>query len=98
VIDQDTGIVIRNGHFAQLTPSEFELFHLLWEKIGRVKTKQSIMDAIYWRLADDEEPGAKIVDVWICKIRKKLKPLGIEIQTAWGRGFRIIETELEKNA
>lgn len=31
----------------------------------------------------------KIVDVWICKLRKKIKPLGLEIKNIWGEGYFI---------
>lgn len=37
----------------------------------------------------DEPPDPKIVDVYACKIRKKLTPRGIEITTVWGRGYRL---------
>ena len=33
----------------------------------------------------------KIIDVWICKMRKKLRPYGIEVKTAWGAGYEIPE-------
>ena len=43
------------------------------------------MAALYW---DKDEPGEeKIIDVLVCKIRKKLKPYGIDIKTHWGRGY-----------
>ena len=29
------------------------------------------------------------LDVQICKLRKKLLPLGVEIETLWGRGYRM---------
>lgn len=49
-------------------------------------TKDSAMAVLYRDLARDEaEP--KIVDVFICKIRKKLKPFGIKITTLWGQGY-----------
>ena len=48
-------------------------------------SKDAIMAALYW---DKDEPGEeKIVDVLICKIRKKIKPYGIDIKTHWGRGY-----------
>ena len=34
-----------------------------------------------------DEAEIKIVDVWICKIRKKVKAYGIEVQTQWGQGY-----------
>lgn len=38
-----------------------------------------------------ETTDPKMVDVVICKLRKKLRPLGINIQTLWGHGYYIDE-------
>ena len=61
------------------------------ERIARVilareyASKDAIMAALYW---DKDEPGEeKIIDVLVCKIRKKLNPYGIDIKTHWGRGY-----------
>lgn len=42
-----------------------------------------------------ETTDPKMVDVIICKLRKKLKPFGIIIQTLWGHGYYIDETGRE---
>lgn len=34
-----------------------------------------------------EVPEMKIIDVYICKIRRKLKPFNLQIDTVWGRGY-----------
>lgn len=31
----------------------------------------------------------KIVDVYVCKMRKKLQPYGAAVETLWGRGYRM---------
>ena len=43
--------------------------------------------------ADKPDSDTKIVDVFICKIRAKLKALDIDpsIETAWGRGYRLTD-------
>lgn len=33
--------------------------------------------------------GCKIIDVFICKLRAKLRPHGLEIATIWGRGYEL---------
>jgi len=43
------------------------------------------------RLNNSETTDPKMVDVVICKLRKKLKPLGINIKTLWGRGYYLNE-------
>jgi len=49
-------------------------------------TKPQLMMALYAGRIDDE-PDIKIVDVLVCKARKKLLPLGIRILTQWGHGY-----------
>jgi two-component system cell cycle response regulator CtrA len=51
-------------------------------------TKDAGMAALYRDFGKDE-PEPKILDVFVCKIRKKLKPFGIEILTLWGIGYRL---------
>lgn len=60
------------------------LGHLLARDLG---TKRSIMAALYAVHADGDEPEIKIVDVFVCKLRKKVLPFGIEIGTRWGEGY-----------
>lgn len=86
---RDRGIVGRGDVIVPLPRSEWELLMFLYEKRPRVATKEEIMEWLY-QLSPDDPPEIKIVDVFICKIRKKLKPLGISIGTHWGRGYSLI--------
>lgn len=81
------GIVIRRGHYAVLTRQEFTVFEALNAARPRHRSKEQLLADLYW--LDQDEPALKIIDVWICKIRKKVKPLGMSIQTLWGRGYRL---------
>ena len=66
-----------------LTVQQARLFGALLER--EVLTKDAAMAALY-RDRGDDEPEMKIVDVFVCHIRRKLKPFGIEIGTRWGVG------------
>ena len=59
-----------------------------------VATKEAIFAALYGGL--DDEPGYKIVDVYICKLRAVLRPHGIGIETILGRGWAISPEGLRK--
>lgn len=74
-----------------LSPKEARLFAHLTTR--EMVTKQNLMDAIYFDLHTDDEPTIKIIDVFICKVRKKLKPFGIEIETVWGQGYSLKNRE-----
>lgn len=54
-------------------------------------TRQGALLAIYsgMRNAWDQEPDPKIVDVFVCKLRGKLKNYGIKISCKWGFGYFI---------
>ena len=74
-----------------LTSSEARVFSCLVHR--DFATKPQIMMAVYTD-RHDEEPEPKIVDVFVCKMRKKLKPHGIVISTVWGQGYRLENREL----
>jgi two-component system cell cycle response regulator CtrA len=67
-----------------LTGKEAALFGILMER--PLATKEGIMLYIYGNNANNEVE-IKIVDVFICKLRKKLKAFDIDIETVWGRGY-----------
>lgn len=72
----------------RLTASEARVFAHLTTRV--VATKQSIMAALYSDRPDDD-PEMRIVDVFICKIRKKIEPFGVNIQTVWGQGYALTD-------
>lgn len=53
-------------------------------------------DRLYFALygQNDDPPDAKIIDVFVCKIRKKL-PKGVEIKTIWGAGYEMHLASIE---
>lgn len=66
----------------RLTAQEARIFGVLVNR--ELATKDAIMAGLYGDRADDEVLP-KIVDVFVCKLRKKLMPYGIAIETVWGR-------------
>lgn len=71
----------------RLTVQESKVMGVLLSR--ELATKSSIMTALYVDRHDGEVSEAKIVDVFICKIRSKLAPWNIEIKTRWGQGYFI---------
>jgi two-component system cell cycle response regulator CtrA len=69
-----------------LTGSEAKVLNLLM--LRDAVCKDGFMDAIY-RGRGDDEPEVKIIDVFICKLRRKIRPFGVEIKTIWGRGYQM---------
>lgn len=52
-------------------------------------------EALYTISGSQADDGGKIIDVYICRIRKKIKPLGLEIHTIWGEGYFIPREQRE---
>ncbi len=78
------------GKKIPLTNKEYSLLELLSIRRGNTITKEVILNHLYNGM---DEPEGKIVDVFVCKLRKKLtKASGEEyIDTVWGRGYSLKE-------
>ena len=76
-----------------LSTKEFQILELLSLRKGTTVTKDMIMNHLYGGM---DEPEAKIVDVFICKLRKKLAGASggaPYIQTVWGSGHVLRDPE-----
>ncbi|MDE8349382.1 MAG: response regulator transcription factor [Acidocella sp.] len=78
------------GQAVPLTKKEYQIAEILALRKGAVLSKEAILDHLYGGL---DEPNPKIIDVFICKIRKKLQMFGVEdfVETNWGRGYMVID-------
>lgn len=85
-LEEALGFSIELPIYLGLSPAEARVFGALMKR--PTWTKEQLMVALYSHRPDDP-PEMKIVDVFICKLRKKLKPIGIEIETLWGQGVRL---------
>ena len=72
-----------------LTAHEHKILKMMVKRPGMVVTKEQFLTELYWDRAGADEPAIKIIDVFLCKIRKKLAPFGISIETVWGRGYYV---------
>ena len=79
------------GQKLHLTGKEYQMLELLALRKGSTLTKEMFLNQLY---GDLDEPDAKIIDVFICKIRKKLINASggrDYIETVWGRGYTLRE-------
>lgn len=77
-----------------LTGSESRLMSMLLQR--GFATKEQLLIAVTSDVTGNKVPEIKIVDVYICKMRKKLAPFGIVIETTWGRGYNLDEENRDK--
>ncbi len=90
-IDFNQRCVFVNGRSAELTAKEFDVVELLALRRGKVLSKENFLNYLYGGL---NEPEVKIIDVFICKLRKKLAHLGASdlITTVRGKGYVLRDT------
>jgi two-component system, cell cycle response regulator CtrA len=97
-VNLDAKTVEVNGHRVHLTGKEYQMLELLSLRKGTTLTKEMFLNHLYGGM---DEPELKIIDVFICKLRKKLKDAtGGEapIETVWGRGYVLRDPVEEKGA
>jgi two-component system cell cycle response regulator CtrA len=90
-INLDTRTVEVDGVPLHLTSKEYAILELLAMRKGTVLTKEMFLNHLYGGI---DEPELKIIDVFVCKLRKKLSESsgGLNyIETVWGRGYMLRE-------
>ena|SRR5690349_7835763 len=92
----DTYTVDVSGQRVRLTKKEYQILELLWTHKGATVSKKMVLSNLY---GDAVVPRHKIIDVFICKIRKKLVAATHRdyIETIWGRGYMLLDQPDEKN-
>ncbi len=92
-VNLDTRTVEVDQRPIHLTGKEYGILELLSLRKGTTLTKEMFLNHLYGGM---DEPELKIIDVFICKLRKKLsKATGGEnyIETVWGRGYVLRDPE-----
>jgi two-component system cell cycle response regulator CtrA len=87
VVNLDTKMADINGARVHLTGKEYQMLELLSLRKGMTLSKEMFLNHLYGGI---DEPEMKIIDVFMCKLRKKLaKASGGKnyIETVWGRGY-----------
>ena len=90
-VNLDAKTVEVGGVSVHLTGKEYQMLELLSLRKGTTLTKEMFLNHLYGGM---DEPELKIIDVFICKLRKKLaEATGGQnyIETVWGRGYVLRE-------
>lgn len=90
-VNLDAKTVEVGGATVHLTGKEYQMLELLSLRKGTTLTKEMFLNHLYGGM---DEPELKIIDVFICKLRKKLaEATGGQnyIETVWGRGYVLRE-------
>jgi DNA-binding response OmpR family regulator len=83
------------GARLKLSPTEAQYLKVLSDRPRTVVSKESMYILLYAHLPDCDQPAEKIMDVYMCKLRKRLKQAGVPIviETYWGRGWLLREAD-----
>jgi two-component system, cell cycle response regulator CtrA len=90
-VNVDAKIVHVDKVQVHLTGKEYQMLELLSLRRGTTISKEAFLSQLYGGM---DEPEIKIIDVFICKIRKKLAGASNGkdyIETVWGRGYMLRE-------
>jgi len=90
-VNLDTKTVEVNDARVHLTGKEYQMLELLSLRKGTTLTKEMFLSHLYGGM---DEPEMKIIDVFICKLRKKLANASggkNYVETVWGRGYALRE-------
>ncbi|MCR9130033.1 MAG: response regulator transcription factor [Alphaproteobacteria bacterium] len=97
-VNLDAKTVEVNGQRVHLTGKEYQMLELLSLRKGTTLTKEMFLNHLYGGM---DEPELKIIDVFICKLRKKLSAAtngDNHIETVWGRGYVLRDPVEEQKA
>ncbi len=98
VLNLDEKTVTIAGSPVRLTDKEYQMLELLALRKGNTLSKEMFLNHLYGGLV---EPELKIIDVFICKLRKKLSEASLGknyIETIWGRGYVLHDNVAEPRA
>ncbi len=94
-VNLDAKTVDVDGRPVHLTGKEYQMLELLSLRKGTTLTKEMFLNHLYGGM---DEPELKIIDVFICKLRKKLSEAtggDNHIETVWGRGYVLRDPQPE---
>ena len=96
-LNLDAKTVEVDGKSVHLTGKEYQMLELLSLRKGTTLTKEMFLNHLYCGM---DEPELKIIDVFICKLRKKLSRASANenyIETVWGRGYVLKDPKPSQN-
>src|SRR5205823_3457743 len=96
IVNLDAKMAKVNGAPVHLTGKEYQMLELLTLRKGMTLTKEMFLNHLYGGM---DEPEIKIIDVFMCKLRRKLADASNGkdyIETVWGRGYVLREPHADE--
>ncbi len=83
---EDARSIYCNNKIARLTKHEWLIFEALRSRAGRVVSEGFLLEYTY---DGRDEPDCRIIPVWVCRLRQKLKGTPFSIETERSAGYRL---------
>ena len=75
----------------RLTQYESRIYGILHKHKGKVVPRGTILDLVYFDRSHGEIPLPRVIDVYLVKIRRKLRGTPFRIEAVFGQGLRLID-------
>lgn len=85
--DVDSGVVVARGQFVNLPRREADILMFLLERRGKTVRKGAIFQALY--TFDEATENENVVESHVSKLRKKIEPLGLIINSERFKGYTL---------
>lgn len=86
VFDPNAGTIIEAGQTIELRNREIRLLEVFARNPGQILSKSHLLDRLF---SHDAEVTENAIEVYVGRLRKKLEPAGVRIETVRGLGYRI---------
>jgi two-component system alkaline phosphatase synthesis response regulator PhoP len=85
-LDFKKNILLSHGERVDLTPKEFKILSLLWDKVGEVVSRDDILSFVW----EGTHVSYRVIDNHITALRKKVGAHSIIVESIYGEGYQLI--------
>lgn len=84
-LDFKKNVLLSHGEKVDLTPKEFKILSLLWEKVGEVVSREDILSYVW----EGTHVSHRVIDNHITALRKKVGAHSIVVESIYGEGYQL---------
>ncbi len=84
-LDLKRNVLISHGEKVDLTPKEFKILALLWEKLDNTVSREEILEQVW----EGTHVSHRVIDNHITALRKKVTPHSVNVESIYGEGYQV---------
>ena len=85
-LDFKKNVLLSHGEKVDLTPKEFKILSLLWDKAGEVVSREDILSYVW----EGTHVSHRVIDNHITALRKKVGAHSIAVESIYGEGYQLM--------